>query len=133
MARPQASTGKRLRSTGERRKNFVENSRQRGCTMRQHKRGLARIFLGVRDFFDAARRYRQVVIDYFIDSKAFGARQWFAADKGTVDWNTLPQFSFQRADIGANAKRALPDVCLLLIINLALFMLISLIFQKSEV
>ena len=51
--------------------------------------------LGVRDFFDAARRYRQVVIDYFIDSKAFGARQWFAADKGTVDWNTLHSFLFK--------------------------------------
>ena len=89
--------------------------------------------LGVRDFFDAARRYRQVVIDYFIDSKAFGDRQWFAADKKPVDWRTLPQFSFQRVDVVANAKRALPDVCLLLMTNLALFMAIFLIFQKSEV
>ena len=89
--------------------------------------------LGVRDFFDAARQYRQTVIDYFVDNNTFGSRQWFSADKGAADWSTLPQFSFQRADIGANAKRALPDVCLLLITNLALFMAIFLIFRKSEV
>ena len=89
--------------------------------------------LGVRDFFDAARRYRQVVIDSFIDSKAFGARQWFSADKGTIDWSTLPQFSFQTSNVAINAGRALPDLCLLLTINLALFLMIFLIFQKSEV
>ena len=89
--------------------------------------------LGIRDFFDVARQYRQTVIDNFIDNNAFGSRQWFSADKGAADWTTLPQFSFQRADIGANAKRALPDFCLLLMTNLALFMAIFLIFRKSEV
>ena len=89
--------------------------------------------LGIRDFFDAARRYRQTVIDYFIDNKAFEVRQWFCADKKTLDWRTLPQFSFQRSDIATNARRAFPDLCLLLISNLALFMAIFLIFQKSEV
>lgn len=88
---------------------------------------------GIRDFFDVARQYRRTVIDNFIDNNTFGSRQWFSADKGAADWTTLPQFSFQRADIGANAKRALPDFCLLLITNLALFMAIFLIFRKSEV
>lgn len=88
--------------------------------------------LGVRDFFDIVRRHRQAVIDYFADNKTFGARQWFSADKGAVDWSILPQFSFQRGDVGTNAKRALPDFCVLLITNLALFMVIFLIFQKSE-
>lgn len=41
--------------------------------------------LGIQDFFDAVRQYRQQVIDYFYDKKAFGARQWFSADKGAVD------------------------------------------------
>ncbi len=88
--------------------------------------------LGIRDFFDDARRYRQTVNDYFIDNKTFGTRQWFSGDKGSADWSTLPQFSFQGSDVATNAKRALPDVCLLLITNLALFMAIFLIFQKSE-
>ena len=89
--------------------------------------------LGIQYFFDAVRQYRQQVIDYFYDKKAFEARQWFSADKGAVDWSTLPQFSFQRSNVGINAKRAFPDVCLLLITNVVLFMAIFLIFIKSEV
>ena len=88
---------------------------------------------GIRDFYDAARQYRQTVIDYFYDKKVFNTRQWFSGDKGAVDWSTLPQFSFKRSDIGVNMKRALPDVCLLLIINVILFMTIFLIFVRSEV
>ena len=89
--------------------------------------------LGVRDFFDAARRYRQRVIDYFYDEEVFRSRQWFSSDKGAADWSNLPQFSFQRVDVNTNAKRALPDVCLLLMINVALFIIIFLIFIKTEV
>ena len=88
---------------------------------------------GIQDFFDTVRQYRQEVIAYLYDRKAFGSRQWFAADKGKVDWDTLPQFSSQRSDIGINAKRALPDLFLLLMINLVLFVVIFLIFVKSEV
>lgn len=88
---------------------------------------------GIQDFFDAARQHRQTLIDYLYDKKAFGARQWFASDKGKVDWDTLPNFSFKRSHIGTNAKRALPDVSLLLIINPVLFLIIFVIFVKSEV
>ena len=88
---------------------------------------------GIQDFFDTVRQYRQEVIAYLYDKKAFGSRQWFAGDQGQVDWNALPQFSFQGSDIGIKAKRALPDVFLLLTINLILFGIIFLIFIKSEV
>ena len=88
---------------------------------------------GIQDFFHAVREYRQAVVAYLYDRKAFGSRQWFAADKGKVDWDTLPQFSFQKSDIGINAKRALPDLFLLLTINVVLFIVIFLIFIKSEV
>ena len=88
---------------------------------------------GIQDFFNAVRQYRQAVVAYLYDTKAFGSRQWFAADKGKVDWNTLPQFSFQRNDIGVNAKRAFPDLFLLLTINLILFVVIFLLFIRSEV
>ncbi|MDD9974039.1 MAG: ABC transporter permease subunit [Candidatus Poribacteria bacterium] len=88
---------------------------------------------GLRDFFDTARRYRKVVIDYLYAKDAFSSREWFVADKGAVDWSTLPQFTFERSDVWTNAKRALPDLFLLLIANLVLFMGIVLIFIKSEV
>lgn len=89
--------------------------------------------LGLRDFFEAARTYRRTLIDYYYDKKIFGSRRWFSADEGAVNWDSLPQFSFQRSDVSVSAARALPDICLLLIINLALFMGIYLVFQKSEV
>lgn len=88
---------------------------------------------GIQDFFGAVRRYRRAVIDYFYDKKIFESRQWFAADKGTADWDALPRFSFQRSGIDINAKRALPDLFLLLTLNLILFTIIFLVFIKSEV
>ena len=88
---------------------------------------------GLRDFFEAAQRYRKGKIDYFYAKNAFASREWFVDDKGAVDWSTLPTFTFQRSDVGTNANRALPDMLLLLICNLVLFMLIVLIFIKSEV
>ncbi|RKU39683.1 hypothetical protein C6496_00190 [Candidatus Poribacteria bacterium] len=88
---------------------------------------------GIQDFFSAVQRYRQAILDYFDDEKIFESRQWFAADHGTADWDALPQFSFQRSGIDINAKRALPDLFLLLMINLILFTIIFLIFVRSEV
>ena len=89
--------------------------------------------LGVRDFFDAAREYRQHVINYFYDEEVFRSRQWFSSDKGTADWSNLPEFSFQRVNVNTNVNRALLDVCLLFMINVALFIMIFLIFVRSEV
>ena len=88
---------------------------------------------GVRDFFDAVRQYRQTVIDYLDSKNAFASRKWFAADEGAVDWSTLPAFSFKRSGIETNAKRALPDLLLLLMLSVSLFMLVFLVFIKSEV
>ncbi|RKU06321.1 hypothetical protein C6503_25830 [Candidatus Poribacteria bacterium] len=88
---------------------------------------------GLRDFFQAARRYRRTLIDYYYDKNAFASQQWFSADKGAVDWDSLPQFSFQKSDVRINAARALPDLLLLLMINLFLFMVIFLVFERSEV
>ena len=88
---------------------------------------------GVRDFFEAVRQYRYTVIDYLDSKNAFASRKWFAADEGAVDWSSLPAFSFKRSSVEINAKRALPDLFSLLTVNLLLFMLIFLIFIKSEV
>ena len=89
--------------------------------------------LGLRDFFEATRRYRKIVIDYFYAKRAFGSREWFVADKGAVDWSTFPEFVFERSDASVNAARALPDLFLLIICNLVLFMCILLTFTRSEV
>ena len=88
---------------------------------------------GVRDFFDTVRQYRHQMLSYLHDKDVFGSRAWFSADKGAPDWGSFPQFSFQKVDPYINAKRALPDVFLLLMINGVLFIIIFLIFIKSEV
>ena len=90
-------------------------------------------FNGIQDFFKAAQRHRQAVVNYFLDEKIFASRQWFSSDQGAVDWDTLPQFSFHRSDIGISAKRAAPDLFLLLMMNVFLFIAIFLVFIKSEV
>lgn len=90
-------------------------------------------YLGLRDFFAAARQYRVSIINYFYDKKAFSSEQWFSADQGEVDWHQLPQFSFQRSGVGINAARALPDLFLLLMINGGLFIGTLLIFATREV
>jgi len=88
---------------------------------------------GMLDFILATQRYRQRLIDYFYDKNAFVSRLWFASDKGTVDWRDLPRFTFQRADVWVNAQRSLPDVLLLLLTNLVLFMVAFSRFIKIEV
>ena len=88
---------------------------------------------GLRDFYEATRKYRRTVVDYLYDINAFGDRRWFSADKGSVDWENFPQFSFQRSGVDINAMRALPDLLLLLIMNLILFIVILLVFQRSKV
>ncbi|MDE0683697.1 MAG: ABC transporter permease subunit [Candidatus Poribacteria bacterium] len=88
---------------------------------------------GMSDFLQAVQGYRRTIIDYFHDKDAFSSRQWFASDKGTVDWWDLPQFHFDRMDASENATRALPELFLLLLINLVLFTGTFLTFTKIEV
>lgn len=88
---------------------------------------------GMSDFVQAVQGYRRTLIDYFHDKDAFGSRQWFASDQGAVDWWDLPQFRFTRTDVSENATRALPELFLLLLINLVLFTVTFLIFTKIEV
>ncbi|MYA70210.1 hypothetical protein F4Y19_09015 [Candidatus Poribacteria bacterium] len=73
------------------------------------------------------------MINYLYDKKAFASQQWFTTDEGMADWQSLPKFSFQPVEVSVNLKRALPDVSLLLMINVLLFIVIFLIFVKTEV
>ena len=88
---------------------------------------------GLEHFFEAVQQYRQTLIGYFYDKKAFGSRQWFASDKGAVDWSDLPRFSYQRPNAWVAARQALPEVMLLLLINAILFMGSFLIFVRREI
>ena len=88
---------------------------------------------GIQDFFTAIQRHHQSVMDYYHDNKVFESRLWIVGEEGDIDWNQMPQFTFQRSGIGINAKRALLDLSLLVMLNLVLFTIIFLIFVRSEV
>ena len=88
---------------------------------------------GVADFFEAARHYRRTLINYFYDEDAFSSRQWFASDQGAVNLDDLPRFAYQRASLWINASRALPDLQLLILLNVALFLATFAIFVRQEI
>ena len=88
---------------------------------------------GMYDFVEAAKQYRRSIIDYFHEKDAFGSRQWFDMSKGVVDWWDLPQFKYERVDVWENATRALPELFLLFLLNIVLFIVTFLIFIRNEV
>ncbi len=85
------------------------------------------------DYIQTAQAYRRTLIDTFHERDAFASQQWFAPNQGDIDWSILPRFHFERAEIGINAQRALPELFLLLCTNIVLFMATVLIFIKVEV
>ncbi len=87
---------------------------------------------GVEDFFTHMRHYRQTVLNYFDDKKAFSSRQWFASDRGEVRWDDMPRCSYRRPRAVENATQALPDLLLLVVLNPLLFLATFLIFIKKE-
>ena len=95
----------------------------------------------MQNFMAQAQQYRQTIVAYLHDKKAFSSLQWFARsddgkkahEGGKVDWSDLPQFSYHRADMRTSLKHALPELALLLLINVLLFMGSFLIFARQEV
>ena len=85
------------------------------------------------DYIRAAQTYRRTLIDAFHERDTFASLQWFSTNQGTVDWSILPDFRFEQADVSINAQRALPELLLLVSINLVLFTLTFLVFIKIEV
>ena len=88
---------------------------------------------GVVDFFEAARHYRRTLINYFYDEDAFSSRQWFASDKGAINLDDLPGFAYQRTSLWVSVSRALPDLQLLILLNVALFLATFAIFVRQEI
>ena len=88
---------------------------------------------GIERFAESSRRYRRALIEHLRERKAFSSRQWFSHDKGKVRWDDLPQFSYQRADLGSDIIDVVPDLILLLSINLAIFLAVFLIFRRQAI
>ena len=92
--------------------------------------GLARM----QDFFKAGRQYRETVLDYFHDKKAFSSRQWFASDKGAVLWDDAPRFSYHPPSVWEDASNfAFLDLLLLFFLNPIFLMVTFAIFTRQEI
>ena len=92
--------------------------------------GIARM----EDFFKVGRQYRETILDYFYDKKAFNSRQWFASDKGAVRWDDAPRFSYQPPSVFEDASHlVLLDLLLLFLLNPTLFMITFAVFSRQEV
>ena len=92
--------------------------------------GLARM----EDFFKAGRQYRETILDYFYDKKAFSSRQWFASDKGAARLDDLPRFSYHPPSVFEDASsRALPDLFLLFLLNPILLIITFAVFSRREI
>ena len=92
--------------------------------------GLARM----EDFFKTGRQYREMILDYFYDKKAFSSRQWFASDKGAVRWDDLPRFSYHPPSVFKDASsRALPNLFLLFFFNPILLIITFAVFSQQEI
>lgn len=89
-------------------------------------------FHSIEDFISSVQQYRQMIINYFHDEEIFSSRQWFASDQGKIDWNDLPQFSYQRTETSTGIKHASGDMACLLLISCVLFMTTFLIFVRQE-
>ena len=88
----------------------------------------------VETFFKAARQYRQTLLDYFYDKKAFGSRQWFASDKGAVGWDDVPRFSYQAlSNLADDSSRAASELLRLLLTNLLLLITTIAVFSRQGV
>ena len=85
------------------------------------------------DYIRAAQTYRLTLIDYVENKDAFASLQWFTTNQRDIDWASLPAFRFDRADVGQNTQRALPEMLLLFLINFILLMVTVLIFLKKEI
>ena len=86
---------------------------------------------GIGRFAESSRQYRHALIEYLHEKKAFSSRQWFSHDKGRVSWDDLPQFSYLQADLGSDMIDVVPDLILLLAINLAISMSVFLTFRRQ--
>ncbi len=78
-------------------------------------------------FIQQVRDYRETLITYFHDKGAF-ASHWFG--RAGED---MPRFDYQRSAVRTNALAVLPDLALLVLINLLLFMGTFLTFIKQEI
>ena len=84
------------------------------------------------NFLSNARNYRQEIITYLTDEKAFSSRQWFSSDQGSAKLVDLPVFRPYRPSFSHSVTRAIGDIFILVAWNVILFMGAYVYFLRYE-
>ena len=75
-------------------------------------------------FMEQTRQYRREWIQYLVDGKIFSSRRWFTGkdSQDPLDLSGMPKFKEQSEGIGSSLQRAMPDIMILAVLNILLFM-----------
>lgn len=84
-------------------------------------------------FIAQAKNYRQQIIQYLRDKEAFSSPKWYTTSKGKVDASDIPIFRERREPLSDSLNRALVDILILALMNVAFFMGAYLAFLKYDV
>lgn len=110
---------------------------------------------GIQHFMDQLRNYRQTFIAYLDARKAFSSVEWFLYTDGgrengesgseadqilgtanipkPLDLGDIPIFHQRGESIASSLNRAIPDIVVLIMLNVVFFMLSYMVFVRQEV
>ena len=86
-------------------------------------------------FMEQARQYRREWVEYLRDEKIFASRRWFTGkdSEEPLDLTGIPKFKEQGEGISSSLQRALPDIMILVVLNILFFMGAFISFLRYDV
>lgn len=82
-------------------------------------------------FLDQAKQYRNELIQYLRDQNAFASDAWYDPDAGKkIDKDGIPLFHERPESLSSSIKRASVDILILVLLNIAFFLLTYLSFIR---
>ena len=86
-------------------------------------------------FMEQAQQYRREWVEYLQDKKIFSSRRWFIGkdSQEPLDLSGMPIFKEQTERIGDSLQRALPDIMILVVLNMLFFMGAFISFLRYEI
>lgn len=85
-------------------------------------------------FLQQAKQYRDELIQYLHDQKAFGSEAWYNETAGKkIDTKGIPLFHERPESLSSGIKRASFDISILVLLNVVFFLLTHLLFLRYKV
>lgn len=85
-------------------------------------------------FLHQARKYRKELIQYLRDQNAFGSEVWYKREAGKkMAKEGIPLFRESSESLSSSMERAIPDILILVLLNVVFFLLSYLSFLRYNV